>query len=137
MYRLPDAEAWIAYNAAVERKTDEALIVRLRPLKEMVADLRLHPVNRGFNSIIDATVHATRYVMTGDPWLRKLIDHHASLVRKCGGTREWEALDLLLGYLDRAETGDCGDTPDTPAAPDKQGRSRTSERFRMGELNFR
>ncbi|MDN7025991.1 DUF447 family protein [Methanoculleus sp. FWC-SCC1] len=97
--RLVDAEAWIAFAAEVERSTQEAHVVRLTLLREAVEDLRLHPVNRGFASIIDATVHATRYVRTGDPHLRRLIDHHASLVRKCGGRREWEALDLLQGYI--------------------------------------
>ncbi len=97
--RLCGAEAWIAFAAEVERSTQEAHVVRLTPLCERVEDLRLHPVNRGFASIIDATVHATRYVRTGDPELRRLIDHHAALVRKCGGRREWEALDLLQHYI--------------------------------------
>ncbi|RXE56242.1 hypothetical protein ABH15_08865 [Methanoculleus taiwanensis] len=101
MQRLADAEAWIAFDAAVERSSSEAHVVRLTPLREEVVSLRLHPVNRGFNSIVDATVHATRYVRTGDPWLGDLIGHHAGLVRKCGGARELEALDLLQQYIER------------------------------------
>jgi hypothetical protein len=101
IHRLRDAEAWIAFGADVERSSDEAIIVRLLPLLEEVVELRLHPVNRGFNSIVDATVHATRYVRTPDPRLKELIDYHAGLVRKCGGAREWEALELLYRYLDR------------------------------------
>lgn len=97
--RLRGAEAWIAFAAGVERSTQEAHVVRLTLLRETVEELRLHPVNRGFASIIDATVHATRYVRTGDPALRRLIDHHAALVRKCGGRREWEALELLQGHI--------------------------------------
>jgi hypothetical protein len=58
----------------------------------------MHPVNRGFNSIIDATVHATRYKINRDPHLKKLIDYHAGIVRKCGGKRELEALELLVQY---------------------------------------
>ena len=97
--RLRDAEAWAAFAADVERAGDEAIVVRLTLLKEEVLDLRLHPVNRGFASIVDATVHATRYVGNRDPWLGRLIEHHAGLARKCGGPREWEALDLLLRYI--------------------------------------
>jgi len=58
-------------------------------------------VNRGFASVIEATVHATRYLRTHDPKLRELIDHHAGLVRRCGGQREQEALGMLEGYLER------------------------------------
>jgi hypothetical protein len=97
--RLRDAEAWAAFAADVERSSDEAITVRLVPVHEEVIDLRLHPVNRGFASIVDATVHATRYVRTRDPWLKQLIEHHVGLARKCGGPREWEALDLLRQYI--------------------------------------
>lgn len=97
--RLRDVEAWAAFAADVERAGDESIVVRLAPLKEEVLDLRLHPVNRGFSSIIDATVHATRYTRNRDPWLGRLIEHHAGLARKCGGPREWEALDLLRRYI--------------------------------------
>jgi hypothetical protein len=97
--RLRDVEAWAAFAADVERSSDEAIIIRLTPLKEEVLDLRLHPVNRGFYSVVDATVHATRYVRNRDPWLGRLIEHHTGLARKCGGPREWEALKLLERYI--------------------------------------
>jgi hypothetical protein len=97
--RLRDAEAWAAFAADVERSGDESIVVRLRPLKEEVLGLRLHPVNRGFAGIVEAAVHATRYVKSRDPWLGRLIEHHSSLIRKCGGPREWEALELLERYI--------------------------------------
>jgi uncharacterized protein len=98
--RLAGAEAWAAYLAEVDQETDDALIVRLSLLKEVVCSPVIHPVNRGFNSIIEATVHATRFQQSHEPRLYDLIRHHASLVRKCGGARELEALDLLYSYLD-------------------------------------
>lgn len=97
--RLKDASAWIAFKTEIERESGEAAIVRLVPVAEEIIDNSIYPVNRGFNSVIEATVHGTRYVMNRDPWLKQLIDHHASLVRKCGGSREREALELLLGYI--------------------------------------
>ncbi|ABN57654.1 protein of unknown function DUF447 [Methanoculleus marisnigri JR1] len=99
VFRLRDAEAWAAFAADVERSGDESIVVRLSPLKEEVLGLRLHPVNRGFASIVEATVHATRYVRNRDPWLGRLIEHHSGLARKCGGAREREALELLEGYI--------------------------------------
>lgn len=100
MQRLSGAEAWAAYHAEVEQETKDALIVKLSSLKEVVCISALHPVNRGFNSIIEATVHATRFQVSHDPRLYDLIRHHAALVRRCGGARELEALDLLYTFLD-------------------------------------
>jgi len=99
MYRLKGADAWAAFTATIDKKTSEALVITLTLEKEVIEEVSVHPVNRGFNSIIDTTVHATRYVMNRDPELRTLIDYHAGIVRKCGGKRELEALDLLLHYI--------------------------------------
>jgi hypothetical protein len=103
--RLHDVEAWAAFAADVERSSEETIIVRLTPLKEEVLDLQLHPVNRGFASIVEAAVHATRYVKNRDPWLGRLIEHHSTLARKCGGSREWEALELLDRYIANQASG--------------------------------
>ena len=101
MYRLAGAEAWVAFTATVERKTDGAIMVRLAQEKEIIEEVAVHPVNRGFNSIIDATVHATRYRVNHDITHRHLIDYHAKIVRKCGGKKEIEALEMLMGYIGR------------------------------------
>lgn len=99
MQRLSGAEAWAAFTAAIERTTSEAVMVTLTLEKEVIEEVTIHPVNRGFGSIVDATVHATRYRRTRDPRLKELIDYHAGIVRKCGGKRELAALDLLTGFI--------------------------------------
>jgi len=96
MHRLAGADGWAAFSTTVEHMTSETMVVRLTLEKEIIEEIALHPVNRGFNSIIDATVHATRYAITRDPELKKVIDYHAGIVRKCGGKKELEALDLLM-----------------------------------------
>jgi uncharacterized protein len=98
MQRLRGADAWAAFSTKVERKTDTAVIVSLTPEKEIIEEVTLHPVNRGFGNIIDATVHATRYIMNRDPELKKLIEYHTAIVRKCGGKRELAALDMLMKH---------------------------------------
>jgi hypothetical protein len=103
MHRLKNVEAWAAYRAEIASESSESMVVTLTPLKQSLGEVGLRPVNRGFNAIIEATVHATRYVRTRDPWLRQLIDHHAGLARKCGGEREWEALEKLMGYIEKYE----------------------------------
>jgi hypothetical protein len=49
--------------------------------------------------VIEATVHATRFGQSRDPRLGRLIEHHASIVRRCGGPAELEALSLLMSYV--------------------------------------
>ncbi len=101
MYRLRDCEAWIAFEAMVENKTEENLIVSLSPLDQEIRSTTPRPVNRGFNSVIEATVHATRYVRFKDPELLKLIEHHERIVRRCGGKREVEAMEMLRGFIQK------------------------------------
>jgi hypothetical protein len=99
VYRLRDAEAYVAFSAAVEQRGTQSMTVRLTPLWERIISARPRPVNRGFSGIIEATVHGTRYRVNRDPALKGLIDHHAGIVRKCGGPRELEALGLLEEFL--------------------------------------
>ena len=100
MQRLVKADAWAAFTATVDRTTSEALIVSLTLQREIIENATIHPVNRGFGSIIDATVHATRFMKTHDPELKDLIEYHTGIVRKCGGKRELAALDLLRGFIE-------------------------------------
>jgi hypothetical protein len=99
MHRLAGADGWVAFSATVEHRTAESMTVVLKPEKELIEEVALYPVNRGFNSLIDATVHATRYKITRDEELKILIDYHAGIVRKCGGKKELEALAMLMGYI--------------------------------------
>ncbi|MDI9632933.1 MAG: DUF447 family protein [Methanolinea sp.] len=97
--RLRAAEAWVAFRVSEARETADALVAVLEPMREEVVTPRVHPVNRGFSSVIEATIHATRYVRQKDEEIARLIVHHAGIVHKCGGPREEEALSLLRHYL--------------------------------------
>jgi hypothetical protein len=99
MHRLAGADAWAAFSVTVEHRTDDAMTVSLTLEKELIEEVTLYPVNRGFNSLIDATVHATRYKITRDEQLKKHIDYHAGVIRKCGGKKELEALEMLVKYI--------------------------------------
>jgi hypothetical protein len=99
MHRLAGADAWGAFSATVEHRTTESIAVSLQMEKEIIENVAIYPINRGFNSLIDATVHATRYRITRDANLKNHIDYHAGLIRKCGGNKELEALAMLLDYI--------------------------------------
>lgn len=99
MHRLAAAEAWVAFRAEVIGESGEAYSILLTPLQEEVIVRSIRPVNRGFNAIIEAAVHATRYIMNHDPKLEWLIRHHLALARKCGGEREKEAAGMVEGFI--------------------------------------
>ncbi len=96
--RLIAVEAWAAFRAKPGRQTTHSQVVELTLLREESLNVRLHPVNRGWNSLLEATVHGTRYLVKKDDHLADLIEHHAAIVKKCGGPREIEALGLLMEY---------------------------------------
>jgi hypothetical protein len=99
VHRLPEVEAWIAFDAAIEHRARESMTVSLSPMKEVSLSPLIHPVNRGYNSVIEAAVHGTRYLWNRDTEILRLIDHHRNIIRRCGGPRELEALGLIEGYL--------------------------------------
>ncbi|MCQ1538963.1 DUF447 family protein [Methanocalculus taiwanensis] len=99
IHRLAAAEAWVAFRAEVIGESSEAYSILLTPLREEVLVRSIRPVNRGFNAIIEAAVHGTRYIMNHDPELEWLIRHHLALARKCGGEREKQAAGMVEGLL--------------------------------------
>ncbi len=56
-------------------------------------------VNRGFNAVIEATIHATRFIIKKSRELRDRIDYYGKIVERCGGKREKEAYKILLEYI--------------------------------------
>lgn len=98
MQRLSVCEAWEAFTTTVVSDNPETLVVELTSVASAILDLQPHPHNRAFAGIIEATVHATRYVETRDPVLWVLIEQAGEVVRKCGGKEHGEALDALLFY---------------------------------------
>lgn len=101
MQRLTGADAWAAFTTTIDRETSEALVISLTPQREIIENAVIHPVNRGFGSIIDATVLATRYIRNHDPKQKDLIDYHTGIIRKCGGKRELAALDILRELIEK------------------------------------
>lgn len=61
--------------------------------------LRIRAVNRGFNALIEALVHATRYVRSQDEELKNRIYYYGDIVEKCGREEEKEAFELLMSYI--------------------------------------
>ena len=95
MQRLRDADAWIGFTAEVVHETEQTYLVDLTPVSETVIHPGIRRVNRGFDAVIDATVHATRYVFNHSEELRQHILYDFELIRKCGGEDELAAKQIL------------------------------------------
>ena len=95
MQRLREADAWIGFRAEVTHETEQTYMVDLTPVSESILTPNIRRVNRGFDAVIDATVHATRYVFNHSEDLKQKILYDFELIRKCGGEDEFAAKKIL------------------------------------------
>lgn len=99
---LKEAAAWIVFECTDLKDTDQALVADLIPVKAgfIEANRKSLPVpNRGFNAVLEATVHATRYQLTGEEKYLELIRRYESLASRCGGENEKKAMKLIYEVL--------------------------------------
>ncbi|OFV68123.1 MAG: protein containing DUF447 [Candidatus Syntrophoarchaeum caldarius] len=98
---IRSAQGWIIFETRFLEHTDTYRF-ELTPIAMHKNLDMIHPVNRGFNALIEALIIATRYRITPESKreaLQKDIDFYAAIVQKCGGEKEREAMELLNAYL--------------------------------------
>ncbi len=95
---LKDALGWIFFNCRC-KMGEKISVVELSPVKGKTIDKTLKPINRGFNAVIEASILATRYVVLKEQKQLDCIGYYNTIVKKCGGAREKEAMKLLYGLL--------------------------------------
>jgi hypothetical protein len=98
--RLRDADGWVrcdAENIDGTNERDEVTRWRLTERERRIENRVLPTHSRGFASIVEATVHATR--LDFKPELRDLYEHHVEVAERCGGESEREAAERLRGYV--------------------------------------
>jgi|Deesub1362B_J571_1020462.scaffolds.fasta_scaffold00173_34 hypothetical protein len=95
---LRDADAWIWGKAEIDEEGEPRRVTFI-PKKWKILRERVRPINRGFNSVLEATVHATRFVLTGDERYMEWIQHHFGIIERCGSPRDKEAMEELKKYL--------------------------------------
>lgn len=99
---LKKAVAWVVFECINIKNTDQSLVADLVPVEAGLNELNrkeLPVPNRGFNAVLEATVHATRYQITGEEKYLELIRHYESLASKCGGDAENKAMKLIYEVL--------------------------------------
>lgn len=95
---LKEALGWILFDCKC-KKGENVSVVELSPIKGKIITRKLQPVNRGFNAVIEATIHATRYVSLNEQKYLDSINYYNTIVKKCGGAREKEAMKLLYELI--------------------------------------
>lgn len=96
---LKKACAWILFRCLKIRITDIALVATIEPIDSKINILKITAANRGFNAVLEATIHATRYLVTKEKKYVDLIEMYENLTNKCGGEREKKAFDLLKTFI--------------------------------------
>jgi len=95
---LLQANGWLLFDCQC-KKGEKTSVVELSPVKGKINTLKIKPVNRGFNAVIEATVHATRYVLLHEKKLLDKINYYNTIVKKCGSSRDNDAMRLLYEML--------------------------------------
>ena len=95
---LKDAMGGILFNCKC-KKGENISVVELSPIKGKINIRNIKPVNRGFNAVIEASINATRYVVFREQKYLEHIEYYNSIVKKCGGAREMEAMKLLYELI--------------------------------------
>lgn len=99
---MKSAISWVAFRCTNLKDTEQTVVSDLIPLGAgfCEANKRAIPApNRGFNAVLEATVHATRYKLSGEEKYLELIRHYETLASKCGGENEKKAMKLLYEVI--------------------------------------
>ncbi len=95
---LKNASGWVIFDCKY-KKGENVSVVELSPIKGKLNQLKLQPVTRGFNAVIEALIHATRYVVFKEQKYLERIEYYNAIVKKCGGEREKDAMRLLYELI--------------------------------------
>ncbi len=95
---LKEALGWLVFECRYTRN-ENIVVVDLLPVSGKINRLAIQAVNRGFNAVIEAAIHATRYVLLKEQKYLDCIKYYNSIVKKCGGTREKEAMKMLYELI--------------------------------------
>ena len=97
------AEVWILFKCEIlqteEKDSHKYMVISLEAVSAKVNSNSICAVNRAQNAVIEATVHATRYLVSKEKRLKEWIDYYDAIVSKCGGPNEKRAMERLYEFL--------------------------------------
>lgn len=88
---LKKAEAWLLLKTTKQHNNTYTL----QPVTGRTTKQAPQAINRGLNAVIEAAIHATRYVLYHNPQDLQHIQHYATITNKCGTPRDKKAMQTL------------------------------------------
>ena len=96
---LTEAQSWIVFTSVLAEESSEYFLFRVTPKAVEINRKEVMTINRGLNAVIEATILATRLNITKNEQekeeIKKMSERYAEIVKKCGGLREKEAMEIL------------------------------------------
>ncbi len=96
---LTEVNAWIVFTSVLAEERSEYFLFQLEPKAVEIKRKEVRTINRGLNAVIEATILATRLNITKNGRergeMRKQMGRYIEIVKKCGGRRENEAMEIL------------------------------------------
>jgi hypothetical protein len=103
---LKKADRYVIFKCLSRMESDESNVIDIEPVffGKIQVEEKGQIINRGFNSVIEACVHMTRYEITKDPIFIDHIRHHFGLIQRCGRKRDKEGLAILKKRMTEIES---------------------------------
>ena len=102
---LKEADRVVLFKCAGRKETEGLLIVEIEPIEFMIqnAEKTGFIANRGFNAVIEACIHMTRYELTKEKAYSDKICQMREIVLKCGRNRDKEAFEIIMKRLNESD----------------------------------
>ncbi|RLG27318.1 hypothetical protein DRN85_00585 [Methanosarcinales archaeon] len=92
---LKNSDAWILLEVEKKDPARTPTTYTLQPLTHAVRKEKTHAINRGRNAVIEATIHATRYVLNHNQKHLNQINYYNRIVKICGRPEDKKAMETL------------------------------------------
>lgn len=96
---LKNALSYVIFECSDIRYTKNTLVADVLPLYACINRNVIKAPNRGFNAVLDALIHATRYRVFDHEKYLNMVYELNNTVKKCGGSKENKAMEILYYYL--------------------------------------
>jgi hypothetical protein len=95
---LASSNGWMIFKAEI-KEGNIAVTAELQFISGNIKSLKIRPINRGFNAVIEAAIYATRYKVFKDETILSKVKSFKDVINKCGGPSEKEAYHLINKLL--------------------------------------
>jgi Uncharacterized conserved protein len=103
---LKEADRVVLFKCAGRKETKELLMIEIEPIEFVIqnAEKSGFIANRGFNAVIEACIHMTRYELTKEKAYSDKIYQMREIVLKCGRNRDKEAFEIIMKRLNKSDS---------------------------------